>query len=331
MTNERKRMRFELLLERFFSNFHRILLTNLLFAIPSAIVFGALYALNNVLFHGAISLPLSLTAIILLYPFYSGVVMVCRNIARGDTEVKVVKTYFSAVKSNFWHFLVHGIIIYIIVTFSTLAVSVYVGFLSSGWFFYVLLFFSILIALMLLFTIYYIPLMSVTYDLPLRYIYKNSLLMSFGEFKNNIFATIAAGVVFGICFTAVAFIRSATVLAIVVSLLWALLLPAAVTFMIVFFIYDGMTNIMRNKEDISGELTEKIEKGLKEQEEKKAAQAAQPVKDDFSDIDISSLKDTDDYIFHNGKMVKQSTLLKMIREQQKKAGESQSAPSDPAE
>ena len=80
----------------------------------------------------------------------------------------------------------------------------------------------------------------------------------------------------------------------------------------------------------SGGLTA-CERLAKEQEEKKAAQAAQPVKDDFSDIDISSLKDTDDYIFHNGKMVKQSTLLKMIREQQEKAGESQSDPSNPAE
>ncbi len=331
MTNERKRMRFEVLLERYFSNFHRILLTNLLFAIPSAVVFGVLYALNNALFHGAISLPLTLTSIILLFPFYSGVVLVCRNIARGDNKVAVVKTFFSAIKDNFLHFLVHGIVIYIIVTLSVLAVSVYVGFLSSGWFFYVLLFFSIIIALLLLYTIFYIPVMSVTYDLPLRYIYKNSLLMSFGEFKNNVFATIAVGIVFGICFTAVAFIRSATVLAIVVALLWALLIPATVTYMIVFFTYDGMTNIMRNKEDISGELTEKIEKGLKEQEDKKAAQAAQPVQDDFSDIDISSLKDTDDYIFHNGKMVKQSTLLKMIREQQEKVGESKADAPDASE
>lgn len=331
MTNERKRMRFEVLLERYFSNFHRIVLTNLLFAIPSAVVFGALYALNNALFHGAISLPLMLTSIILLFPFYSGVVVVSRNIARGDGKVAVVKTFLTAIKDNFLHFLVHGIVIYIIVTFSVLAVSVYVGFLSAGWFFYVLLFFSIIIALLLLYTIFYIPVMSVTYDLPLRYIYKNSLLMSFGEFKNNIFATIAVGVVFGICFTSVAFIRSATLLAIMVSLLWALLIPATVTFMIIFFIYDGMTNIMRNKEDISGQLSEKIEKGLKEQAEKEAAQAAQPVQDDFSDIDISTLRDTDDYIFHNGKMVKQSTLLKMIREQQEKAGESKKESTDSAE
>lgn len=310
-------MKFEILLERFFSNFHRILLTNLLFAIPSAIVFGAIYALNNALFHGAVSLPLTLIAIIFLYPFYAGVVMVCRDIARGDSNVPVVKTFFSAIKDNFLHFLLHGVIIYLIVTLSTVGISFYVSLLSAGWFFYVLLFFSIIIALLLLYTIFYIPLMSVTYDLPLRYLYKNCLLMSFGEFKNNIFATIASAVVFGICFTMVAFIRSATLLAIMVSALWALLIPASVTFMIVFFIYDGMTNIMRNKDDISNELSDAIKKGIKEQEEQMAARHPQPEKDDFSDIDISSLKDTDEYIFHNGKMVKQSTLLRMIREQQK--------------
>ena len=314
-------MRFEVLLERYFSNFHRILLTNLLFAIPSAVVFGAVYALNQLLFHGAVSLPLTLAAIIPLYPFYAGVVMVCRNIARGDSDVPVVKTYFTAIKENFLHFLLHGVIVYIIVTLSSLAISFYVSLLSAGWFFYGLLFFSIIIALLLLYTIFYIPLMSVTYDLPLRYIYKNSFLMSFGEFKNNIFATIASAIVFGICFTAVAFIRSATVLAIIVGAMWALLIPATITFMIVFFIYDGMMNIIRNKDDISSELSDKIKKGIEEQEEKRQAASAQSAEEDFSDIDISSLKDSDEYIFHNGKMVKQSTLLRMIREKQESSTE----------
>ena len=318
MTNERKRMRFEILLERYFTNFHRILLTNLLFAIPSAVVFGAVYLLNITLFHGAISKPLALIAIIFLYPFYSGVVMVCRNIARGDSDVPVVRTYFTAIKDNFLHFLLHGVIVYLVVTLSTLAISFYISFLSAGWFFYVLLFFSIIIALLLMYTIFYIPLMSVTYDLPLRYVYKNSLLMSFGEFKNNFFATIASAIVLGICLTAVVFINSATVLAIVVAALWALLVPATITFMIVYYIYDGMTNIIRNKADISNELTEAINKEIKEQEKKKTAQPAQLETDDYSDVDISTLKDTDDYIFYKGKMIKQSTLLRMLREQQEK-------------
>lgn len=50
MENERKRLRFEILLERFFTNFHRLVLTNLLFAVPSAIIFIAFYYLNIAIF-----------------------------------------------------------------------------------------------------------------------------------------------------------------------------------------------------------------------------------------------------------------------------------------
>lgn len=288
---------------------------------PSAVVFIAFYFMNNALFHGAVSLPFSLLGIIILYPFYSGVVLVCRNIARGDSKVPVVKCFFTAIKDNFFHFLLHGVILYVIITLSALAVSFYISLLGAGWFFYVFLFFSVIIALMLLYTSFYIPLMSVTYDLPLRYIYKNSLLMSFGEFKNNFFATLALAVVFGICFTITAFVKSPTALAVILAALWTLLVPATATFMIVFFIYDGMTNIMRNKEDISKELTDTINKDLEDRAKKQAVQPV--VEDNFSDIDIASLKDTDDYIFHNGKMVKQSTILRILREREKKEKDKQ--------
>lgn len=313
MENERKRLKFEILLERFFSNFHRILLTNFLFAVPSAVFFAAFYFLNSILFKGSLAVPFLLLSVIPLYPFYAGVVMVCRNISRGESGVPVFRTYFSAVRDNFLHFLLHGVLIYAASMLSVLSISLYVSMLSASWFFYVLLFFCIVIALFLLYTAFYIPLMSVTYDLPLKHIYKNSFLMSFGEFKNNLFATLALAVVFGICFTAVAFINSGMVRIIVVAALWVLLIPATCTFMIVFFVDDGMTSIIRDKEELSRELSDSIEKSMAQ---KNCAQPSQPVEDDFSDIDISTLKDTDDYIFHNGRMVKQSTILRAIRERE---------------
>ena len=313
MDNERKRLKFEVLLERYFSNFHRILLTNLLFAVPSAVIFAAIWFLNISLFQGAVSLPVALLAIIPLYPFYAGVVMVCRNIARGEGDTPVVRSFLTAVKENFLPFLLHGVLVYVITVLSVLSISLYISLIPSGWFFYVLLFFSILVALFLLYTAFYVPLMNITYDLPLKHVYKNSFLMSFGEFKNNIFATIALAVVFGICFTVTAFVRSETALVIILAAMWALLIPATFTFMYVFFIYDGMTAIIRDKEELSRELTDSIEKSIVERRDR---QSVQTVEEDFSDIDIDSLKDTDDYIFHNGRMVKQSTLLKMIRERQ---------------
>ena len=306
---ERKRMRFEILLERFFGNFLKIVLTNLLFAVPSAIVFAALYFLNTALFNGKISMPLMLTAIIFLFPFYAGVVAVCRNIARGDENVPVAKTYFGAIRDNFAPFILHGVVVYIIALFSVLSISLYTSFLSNSWIFYALLFFCILIVLFLLYAVFYIPLMTITYDIPLKYIYKNSFLMSFGEIKNNFFATIALAVVFGICFTVTMFAKTTTVLMIVLAAMWALLVPAAATFMYVFFIYDGMTSMIDSKQ-----------KGVDRNAVKE--QTPEPVRDEYADIDVSSLKDTDEYIFHNGRMVKQSTLLQILRErEQNKEGD----------
>lgn len=313
MENERKRLKFEVLLERYFTNFHRILLTNLIFAVPSGVIIAAFYFLNIALFQGAVSIPVAMIAIIPLFPFFAGVVMVCRNIARGDSDVPVLRCYLSAVKENFLHFLLHGLLVYVVAMVSYLSIRFYLSVTSVGWFIYVLLFFAIIISLFLLYTIFYVPLMSVTYDLPLRYIYKNSFLMSFGEFKNNLFATFALAIIFGICFTVTAFLRSETVLLIVLAALWALWLPATGTFMVVFFIYDGMTAIIRDKDELSRELSDSIDKSLEQRRKELNPQAAE---EDFSDIDVSALKDTDDYIFHNGRMVKQSTLLRMIRERE---------------
>lgn len=309
---ERKKMKFEILLDRFFSNFHRVLFTNLLFAVPSAVLFGLFYLLSSLIFKDVV-IPFLMISMIPLFPFYSGVVAVCRNIARGDKGVAVFSTFITAVKNNFLPFLLHGLIVYIASLLSFFSISLYGSMLSQGWFFYVLLFFSILITLFLLYIAFYVPLMNITYDIPLKYVYKNSFLMAFGELKNNLFATIALAVVAAICLTITAFSGSVTVLLIVLAVLWVFILPATATFMYVFFIYDGMASMIdsKSKPEAVADDTKKV-----------SGKPEMNIEDDFSDIDIDSLSDTDDYIFHNGRMVKQSTLLHMLKERQKnEAGE----------
>ena len=93
---------------------------------------------------------------------------------------------------------------------------------------------------------------------------------------------------------------------IMLIVMWALLVPATVTFMYVFFIYDGMSNMIDSKNEANKKKDSPDEKT-----------APEPVHDDYADIDISSLRDTDEYIFHNGRMVKQSTLLHILREREK--------------
>lgn len=306
---ERKKMRFEILLEKYFTNFPKILLTNLLFAVPSLLVFTAFYFINQALFHG-INILFSLLSILLIYPFYAGVVKVVRNVVRSDEKFSVTKVYFSGIKENFLPFLLHGVVVTAASAGSFLSINLYAGLLSQSWLFYVLLFFCILVVVALFFVAMYLPLMTVTFDLPLRYIYKNSLLMAYGEIKNNFFALLALAVLIAIVMTIVVFAGSGIVFLIILAVLWALIIPATFTHIYVFFIYDDMYRMA------SGEGKRRYDKDNAGDEDKVKAKEPVVEEADLTEIDISKLRDTDDYIFFNGKMVKQSTLLRMAREKQ---------------
>ena len=315
MDNERKKLKFEVFLERYFTNFGRVLLTNVLFAIPSITLFALFYLLSNLLFHG-MNVAFMMLSLIPVYPFYAGVVKVVRDIARGDQEVKVCSGFIAAVRDNFLIFLLHGAVICLATLFSYFSVTFYIGLLSVSWVMYAVLFLCILIVVLVLFASYYLPLMTVTYNIKLRYLYKNCFLMAFGEFKNNFFGTLALAVVLAICFTATAFSPSVPVLLLILGLLWTLFIPATATFAFVFFIYDGMVSMIRSK-DQSAPAADKspVEMSAAEKLLESISE------DDFSDIDVTKLKDTDDFIYHNGRMVKQSTLLRMVKEQQSREEE----------
>ena len=71
-------------------------------------------------------------------------------------------------------------------------------------------------------------------------------------------------------------------------------------------------------DDASTDSTQKILKEY-EQKDKRKSTVDFDIQEDFSDVDISSLKDSDEYIFYNGKMIKQSVLLRKALEQRGQA------------
>lgn len=308
MEQTRKKMKFEILIERYFSNFFSILLTNLLFFIPLAVAFALCYLVSLV--GGGVLLNLLTVAILVLtFPFYAGVVLVVRNMARGDKDVRVFSTFVKGVKDNYARFLLFGVILSVICLFSFYSISMYSKLLSSSWIFYALLIICILIVLEVLFMFFYIPLMSVTFDLSLKHVFKNSFLMSFGEIKNNFFALISLAVVLAICFTLTAFSTIEIILIIVTILLFALIIPASCQFVVSFFVFDDMYGSIASKDAKAKEISDAIAVA----KENKGDSIV--FVDDYSDVDISTLKDTDEYTFYKGKMIKQSVLLKRVLEQ----------------
>ncbi len=167
--------------------------------------------------------------------------------------------------------------------------------------------------------------MTVTFDLSLKNIYKNSALMSFGELKHNIIAT------FGL-FIIVLFLRynsyffvgntdSSIALIITTAILMFVLVPALASYVINASVYPGMYNLMTEKEKRSKKIDKKMDNRRKGQfidEEDEENNIAE----EFLDLDVEENKDGDEYIFYNGKMVKRSVIIKMKKEREKAEGKS---------
>lgn len=317
MYQERKKLGFEILISDLFSNLGRLILVNLIFAVPflfSVAISWALYKLVLPIF--IVVMPLSL---VLASPFYAGVVQLARDYSQNLKPDRIFKTFFKAVKSNGLRFLLIGILFYAAILGCFFGIRVYsVMAAQISGFFYVLLFFMILIAVFFWFFFLAVPLMSVSFELKTKDAFKNSALMTFGEFKKNFFATIGvlaylAVVLFPIIsilymssFLSVAVVKTILIAYTAVSL--GVLIPAPCAMIISHYLYPNMKAV------IAGEGVPSFD--------------VHPRKTNVSDVkteeitpspeDIRQLEkgDGDEYIFYQGKMIKRKILLKMLKEKE---------------
>ena len=314
MTTERKKLGFELFLSNYFSNFGKFTLVNLIFAVPLSLAFGVSFLLSW-LFPQASVWLLPLT-ILLSTPFYSGVLVLSRKIYNDDITDNLLKEFFSAVKENIKAFLVHSVVAYCAVVGCYQGVVIYLYLASQNWIFYMFLFSSALIALFLLFLLYAAPLMSCSFELSLKNVYKNSALMTFGELKANFLTTVAIFAYLAVVTLPLMFffqltsvwgvLTSIIVIYAYLALLMILLVPTGVGACLVAFIYPNMKRV------ITGEAKANLE--AVRAEEKLNAEKLEENKDrQYSDVDVESIKKSDsEYVFYNGRMVKKSVLLEEI-------------------
>ncbi|MEE0913864.1 MAG: DUF624 domain-containing protein [Ruminococcus sp.] len=311
---------FAVSLTKFFTNlfhhFPKLLLTNLLFAVPAG-VFFAIFWIVNVVTGINSNFILFLTAIP-VFPFYAGVVQVTSHMVRGEENIAVFSNFKTAVKENFLRFLVHGIVFYFAIFFSYYSILMYSKFGNVNNMYYVFLGVSIIVTIFFLFAFYYIPSMTVTFDLSMKNIYKNSALMTFGEFKHNLVATLGLFALLLVCATVLMCCVVPIAVLIATIVLVFLFLPSISSFIINSAVYKPMYNMIVGKDEKSKEIDRKMENrrnGLFiddiEEEKPNIAQGFENVKVDEND-------DADEYIYHNGRMIKRSVLLKMKKETENK-------------
>lgn len=309
MSNEKSPVALTTFITSLFHNFPKLLLTNLLFAVPSAVFFGLFWFVNTATGLNS-NFILFLTAIP-LFPFYAGVVQVTSHMVRGEKNVDVVHNFISGVKENFLRFLVHGAVFYAAMFFSYYSITMYASFGRFNGMFYILLAISIIVSIFFLFSFYYIPPMTVTFDISMKNIYKNSALMTFGEFKHNIIATFGLFVLFLIdatillcCYVPIAVIIATIILAL-------FLVPSIMSFIINSAVYKPMYKTIVGGDEKSKEIDKKIENRKNGIFDDNEETSKKNIAEGFSNIEVDENADGDEYIYYNGKMIKRSVLLKI--------------------
>lgn len=321
MTGERKKLGFELLLDNFLSNLGRMILVNLIFAVPLFLSLALAYVLYLYVIPVApVILPLSL---LFSSPFYSGVVVLTREYSQGNRPRGILRTYLKSFKENWLQFLLNGLILYVAFVGCFFSIKIYYSMAQSSWIFYFLFFIAIFIAIFFLFLFYAVFLMSASFDLKLKDIYKNSALMTFGELKNNFFSTVVVLAYLAVVlmpviaiFYLASMVSADTVLLLLfiyICFALAVLIPAPCAMIVSNFLYPNMRAVIAG-DDISAENSSAPAPDIKS-----VADTAQEV----PDVNIDEIRkgDGEEYIFYNGKMMKRKVIIKLLESKEEKENE----------
>ena len=136
-------------------------------------------------------------------------------------------------------------------------------------------------------------------DIKLKALYRNCALFSFGEIKNNIIATFALLILSAVIFAVCVIVYNPIYVAVMIGLLMVLIVPSTVQYIITFYIYDDMIGILDESRKVDNDDTKRKAKTVIEKTE------AEELSEVVSDSD-------DEYIFHNGRMLKRSEVEKHL-------------------
>lgn len=301
---------------RFFTgylkNFHKMLLANILLAVP-LIFFGAIFYFIN-RFTGLNLAFITFAPVIFVFPFFSGITLFTRDVARELENISVIKLFFKGLKDNALYFLIHGIFLYLAIFFCYSSITLYWRMAQSNGVFYFAFGIAVLISVAVLFIFYNVPVMTVTFDLKLKDIYKNCALMAFGEIKNNFFVTLGLFLLFIVGATFFLVSPTAVVKLIVIIAFCVLIVPSTASYIMNFYVYKDMELVISGGEAKSDDIKRKI--NAKSNELKKNEEVEEEL--DFTSLDLDENKDGEEYLYFNGKMIKRKVLIEMKKESENK-------------
>ena len=209
-------------------------------------------------------------------PMLAGLVAVVRKIGAEKQDVPLFSTFFKAVRGNYSPFLFHGLVLYMIVACSIFAVLYYGALAPSDMVYTAILILYVTFIVVLSIVMFYVPVLTVTYEMKLGEIYKTSFSLVASLFWKNIaalliIAAVSAAFYFGISFTDGA-------LRIIIACAAGALLPLV-------FVYTSVSITAKDLQELMGDFSE-------------------PEKPENETPVIKTASPDGGYVFVGGKMIK---------------------------
>lgn len=292
MSTKKERLGF---FKLYFKNFKVMLVGNLLFSVPLVLSIALIYGLA-LLFKQTDNLCFLSLAIILIYPFYSGLTQITKDVVKGGkTPVNPVKAFKKGIKNNIKYFALYGVLIYICLLVSYFSISLYLKLSEQSWIFFVPSFITVMVSIFLLFMSFSLPILTVTLELKLKHYFKNAALMALGELPMNFYVAITTLVLLSGCLSVSVFTGNVVAGITVLLIAVLLILPTGISYCAVYRLYPKMERLF----------------DLEPQEEEQnfpTMPVATPTDDEGNPIHTLS-HDGDGYVFVNGKMIKKSQAI----------------------
>lgn len=268
---------FELLGRKFFP----LIKLNLLFLIPVILVGILIFFIGMT----GINLYIACIPLILLAPFFGGLTYVTRNYAREE-HAFILSDFLDTAKANWKQLTIHGSITYLFVVAMDVAIKFYYFQAATQPVFYVLFGLCLIASVVFLFMQYYITLMIITFDLSLKAIYKNALILAFAGFKQNFLVTLVLILFFALLFL----LNSLSI----VTMLIAILLCVALLFSFLSFLFNFAVYPVVESYLIQPYYAR--------------SQKESDVEESEESHELETIRQESEYVYENGRLIKKSLL-----------------------
>lgn len=299
---KKEKKKFTGLFSKYLHFIPQLVLANLMFAIPMIISFALVWVIET---FTAQIVFIQFLPIWFLMPFYCGLCKVAKDIIIGK-EVKGVRPFLGAVKANLKYSIVHGFIFYIVALIDYFALIFYYQAGTYNAVMYVVFGLCVAVTILSVFCLFYVPVITVTLDIKLKYIYKNAALMSLGELPKNLLALLSCAACVAIVTTLFSFTGNYLGAFVTIMILLVVILPVTMAYVITAIIYPSIDKLLIEKDGKN--LKDKLDPSTADTHALLVAQLEE------NPIDPAMLEgDENELVFYDGKMIKRAKLIEIYK------------------